>query len=45
VTVVTLPDEGAESSLRIVPTPWPSPMTALLALERLTKNVSSGATV
>src|SRR6266496_6044153 len=30
----------SKSSLRIVPTPWPSPMVALVGFERLTKKVS-----
>ena len=31
---------GSGSSLMIVPTPWPTAMTALVGLERLTRNVS-----
>ena len=34
---------GGESSLRIVPWPWPSAIVALVAFDRFTKKVSSGS--
>ena len=36
---------GRASSLRMVPTPWPSAIVPRRALDRLTKNVSSGSKV
>ena len=41
----TIVGGGEESSLRIVPTPWPWTMVALLGLLRFTRNVSSGSLI
>ena len=45
VTLTSAMLSEAASSLTMVPSPWPSPISAPVTCERLTKNVSSGSGV